>query len=153
MSCQQVQEFEITHDEKDEEISNLKEQLQEAKLRIPTDTVESISLPRPVTVVETEKPTGTDGEARSERSIEIIHNVPRIPLIPTAVAPVLPGSFTHERIPNDKGKKRRGRAPPLDKFSEEDPTVRLDDWLPSLSWVADWYGWLEQETLIQLAGH
>ena len=38
MSCQQVQEFEMTLDEKDEEISNLKEQLREAKLRIPTDT-------------------------------------------------------------------------------------------------------------------
>ena len=76
----------MTLDEKDEEISNLK--LREAKLRIPTDTVESISVPRPVTVVETEKPTGTDGEAGSERSIEIIHDVPRIPLIPMAVAPV-----------------------------------------------------------------
>ena len=103
--------------------------------------------------METEKPTGKDGEAGSERSIEIIHDVPRIPLIPTAVAPVPPGSLTHERIPTDRGKKRRGRALPLDKFSGEDPTVLLDDWLPSLSWVADWYSWSEQETLIQLAGH
>ena len=91
--------------------------------------------------MEIEKPTGTNREAGSERSMEIIQDVPRISLIPTTVAPILQGSFTHVRIPTDRGKKRRGRAPPLDKFSGEDPTVRLDDWLPSLSQVADWYGW------------
>ena len=127
--------IEMTFDEKDEEISNLKEQLREAKLRIPTYTVES---PRPVTVVEIEKLTGTDREAGGERSMEIIQDVQRIPLILTAVTPVLPGSFTHERIPTDSGKKRRGRASLLDKFSGENPTVQLDDWLPSLSRVADW---------------
>ena len=48
---------------------------------------------------------------------------------------------------------RRGRAPPIDKFSAESPEVRLDDWLPSLQRAASWNKWTEEEQLIQLAGH
>ena len=48
---------------------------------------------------------------------------------------------------------RRGRAPPIDKFSGESPEIRLDDWLPSLQRAASWNKWTEEEQLIQLAGH
>ena len=35
---------------------------------------------------------------------------------------------------------RRGKAPPVDPFTGEDPECRLDDWLPTLSRAADWNG-------------
>ena len=50
-------------------------------------------------------------------------------------------------------KPRRGKAPPIDPYTGETPEVRLDDWLPALKRAADWNGWLEEKTLIQLAGH
>ncbi len=49
--------------------------------------------------------------------------------------------------------QRRGRAPPVDAFSGEDPEVQFDDWLPGLQRAAEWNGWTEQELLLQLAGH
>ena len=48
---------------------------------------------------------------------------------------------------------RRGRAPPVDKFTGEDPLVRLDDWLPGLNQASSWNGWSPEKKLIQLAGH
>ena len=48
---------------------------------------------------------------------------------------------------------RHGRAPPIDLFNGEDPSVRLDDWLPGLNLASRWNGWTPEEKLIQLAGH
>ena len=48
---------------------------------------------------------------------------------------------------------RRGRAPPIDIFTGEDPSVRLDDWLPGLNLASRWNDWTPEERLIQLAGH
>ena len=48
---------------------------------------------------------------------------------------------------------RRGKAPPVDAFSGENPEVRFDDWLPALKRAADWNSWDKDELLIQLAGH
>ena len=48
---------------------------------------------------------------------------------------------------------RRGRAPPVDPFSGEAPDVLFEDWMPGLLRAAEWNGWSEHETLIQLAGH
>lgn len=45
---------------------------------------------------------------------------------------------------------RRGKAPPVDPFSSENPEVRLDDWLDR---AAEWNGWSDSEALMQLAGH
>ena len=50
-------------------------------------------------------------------------------------------------------KSRRGKAPPVDPFTGEDPEIRLDDWLPSLERAATWNEWTEEEHLLQLAGH
>ena len=47
---------------------------------------------------------------------------------------------------------RRGKAPPVDPFTGEEPETRLDDWLPSLKHAATWNEWTEGE-LLQLAGH
>ena len=50
-------------------------------------------------------------------------------------------------------RQRRGKAPPVDAFTGENPEVRLDDWLPALQRAAEWNIWGQDELLIQLAGH
>ena len=50
-------------------------------------------------------------------------------------------------------KPRKGKAPPVEMFSGEDPNIRFDDWLPSLNRAAVWNGWSMEEKIIQLAGH
>ena len=49
--------------------------------------------------------------------------------------------------------KRRGKAPPIDQFTGENPEVRFEDWFPSLRRASRWNGWSDEELLIQLAGH
>ena len=49
--------------------------------------------------------------------------------------------------------QRRGKAPPIDFFTGEDPEMRLDNWLPTLERASVWNGWSEKETLLQLAGY
>ena len=49
--------------------------------------------------------------------------------------------------------QRRGKAPPVEMFTGEDPDNRLDDWLPMLQRAARWNNWTADELLIQLAGH
>ena len=48
---------------------------------------------------------------------------------------------------------RRGKAPPVDSFSGDTDEITFDDWLPALQRAAEWNGWSEAETLMQLAGH
>ena len=48
---------------------------------------------------------------------------------------------------------RRGKAPPVDSFTGENPEVILDDWLPSLKRASQWNGWTPDELLLQFAGH
>ena len=57
--------------------------------------------------------------------------------------PIIPPSRPH----------RKGKAPPIDQYTGENPEVRFDDWLPTLTRTASWNGWSESEKLIQLAGH
>ena len=49
--------------------------------------------------------------------------------------------------------QRRGRAPPIEFFSGEDPAITVDDWLPSLERASSWNGWSTSEKLMQLPGH
>ena len=49
--------------------------------------------------------------------------------------------------------RRRGKAPPIDAFTGEDPETRFDDWLPSLRRAAEWNAWEPDELLLQLVGH
>ena len=46
-----------------------------------------------------------------------------------------------------------GKAPPVDRFTVEDPQIRFNDWLPTLNRATVWNGWSEEETLMQLAGY
>ena len=48
---------------------------------------------------------------------------------------------------------RRGKAPPVNEFSGEDPECLLEDWLPSLERTSLWNAWSEEEQMIQLAGY
>ena len=48
---------------------------------------------------------------------------------------------------------RRGKAPPVNEFSGEDPECLLEDWLPSFERASLWNAWSEEEQMIQLAGH
>ena len=48
---------------------------------------------------------------------------------------------------------RRGKAPPVNEFSGEDPECLLEDWLPSLERTSLWNTWSEEEQMIQLAGY
>ena len=45
----------------------------------------------------------------------------------------------------------KGKAPPVDSFTGMDPEFWLDDWIPALLRASKWYGWSEDEELIQLA--
>ena len=47
----------------------------------------------------------------------------------------------------------RGKAPPVDSFTGENQEFRIDDWLPALERASTWNGWIEEEHLMQLAGH
>ena len=62
-----------------------------------------------------------------------------------------PSLMLRESLP--PGRPRRGKAPPVDVFTGENPEILLDDWLPALQRAATWNGWTQQEHLIQLAGY
>ena len=49
--------------------------------------------------------------------------------------------------------RKRGKAPPIEYFSAENPEILLDDWLPTVERAAKWNGWNEEEHLMQLEGH
>ena len=80
-----------------------------------------------------------------------------IPILPVVHVP----SSVHGETSSVRGEAsssastqaRRGKAPPLSKFSGEDPECLLDDWLPSIERASTWNAWSEEDRLIQLAGH
>ena len=47
--------------------------------------------------------------------------------------------------------QRKGKAPPIDQFTGENPEIRFEDWLPSLTRASRWNRWTPEEDLIQLA--
>ena len=65
--------------------------------------------------------------------------------------PTTPQDFVYPFEMQNRG--RRGKAPPIDPFSGENPEVTIEEWLPSLQRAVDWNEWTEQEIFIQLAGH
>ena len=65
-----------------------------------------------------------------------------------SVEPTHPPHSSHASVPT-----RRGKAPPVNEFSGDDPECLLEDWLPSLERASLWNAWSEEEKMIQLAGH
>ena len=103
MSCEQVEEFDVTLTSKDQEITQLKIQL---------------------------------AERAGQR-------VSSLPFTDNSTSDPLSSPTSRE--------SRKGGAPPIGIFSDENPEV--DKWLPSLQRAAHWNSWTEEEQLIQLAGH
>ena len=71
-------------------------------------------------------------------------------------SPVRHGDSGSESDPHDVASTRgsfppskcRGKAPPVDTFTGEDPELRFEDWLPALQRAAHWNGWSPDEQLI-----
>ena len=80
-------------------------------------------------------------------------DLPTITSPPYSLAYPAPGGHPHygEHVPSDL--TRRGRAPPIQFFSGEDPAVTVDDWLPSLERASAWNGWSITEKLMQLPAY
>ena len=71
----------------------------------------------------------------------------------TRTVPPLATSLVHTAEHEAVRRPRRGKAPPVDPFTGENPAIRLDEWLPSLQRASRWNGWSSEEELMQLAGH
>ena len=69
---------------------------------------------------------------------------------PSSASRLVPDS--HSVDPAD-GRRRQGKAPPIEFFSGEDFSILLDDWLPSLERAATWNGWTPEDKLMQLPGY
>jgi len=63
------------------------------------------------------------------------------------------GPTTSDRGAGSDRGRRRGKAPPVDPFTGDDPEIRFDDWLPALTRASYWNDWSLEENLLQLAGH
>ena len=63
------------------------------------------------------------------------------------------GEITHSNHSSTSTQQRRGRAPPIEFFTGEDPAINVDDWLPSLERASSWNGWSTTEKLMQLPGY
>ena len=59
----------------------------------------------------------------------------------------------HNHFTGNGTQQRRGRAPPIEFFSGEDPGITVDDWLPSLERASSWNEWSKSEKLMQLPGY
>ena len=66
--------------------------------------------------------------------------------------PLVPPGDSHSLTVHEPP-RRRGKAPPIDQYTGEDPEIRFEDWLPGLQRAARWNGWTDEETLMQLTGH
>ena len=125
MNCEQLAEYDAATTAIDEEMAALREQLRVAELAARTT-------PGPGT--EEAAAVGGRGTAGT-----------RMDAMVTEVS-----GARHEL---SHVSRRRGKAPPVDSFTGEDPEIQLDDWLPTLLRASQWNEWVPEELLMQLAGH
>ena len=57
------------------------------------------------------------------------------------------------QVDHSRQVRGRGKAPPVDPFTGEQPDVLWEDWLSTFERASTWNGWSESEKLLQLAGH
>lgn len=128
LNCEQLAQYDAEGMSKDAEIASLKARLRELESDSSEVPRESMDPP----------PTHATGiESLSARTATVpAHATP-----PPGPEPVT------SRAP------RRGKAPPVDAFTGENPEVRFEDWLPTLERAASWNGWSNEERLMQLAGY
>ena len=72
---------------------------------------------------------------------------------PTAGSVITRGTTPEADRTELRQQARRGKGPPIDHFAGEDPRIELDDWLKALERASKWYNWMDDEKLMQLAGH
>ncbi len=129
INCEQISMYHTECSDKDDEISVLRARVVEIEAAGATGhstDVQGVSTPVHATL--------SARKTRDETSSSIVH--------PWRVL---------ERPTLKVG--RRGKPPPVDSFSSENPEDRFEDWLPTLERAAQWNGWSDEETLLQLAGH
>jgi len=64
------------------------------------------------------------------------------PSVSTSITPIT-HSYLSSTVPSSSAftpVQRRGKAPPIDPFTGENPEIRLDDWLPTLERASVWNG-------------
>ena len=130
LNCDQIARYDTELVERESEVTALRTQLEAEKKRTVSREVE---VPPTPTAVEREL---------FEHGPTPGHSVSRGVASPSTSRGVAPSST-----------ERRGRAPPVDPFTGENPELRLDDWLPNLERAAKWNNWNEDELLLQFAGH
>ena len=129
-NCSLAREFEEIVQAKDDEIAELKRQLAaKSTVTTPLRASAPVFVSGRVSVSE----SGSVGDVAGD-----LHETPTDDSFP--VTTVATGV-------------RRGKAPPVDSFSGEDESIRLDDWLPTFVRASTWNRWKEEDQLIQLAGH
>jgi len=117
MNCAQVYAFDEAITAKDSEIETLRAKVDELQAPPGSPPMDS---------------TATVPERRP-----FIH--PPMPGTHTDITPVVTHSV------HASGLTRRGKAPPVNEFSGEDPDILLDDWLPSLKRASQWNAWSEED--------
>ena len=171
MNCHQLNVHESELHDKDVEIIRLQNCLHVAEARVvtpvsETETTDRGPPPAPVTPPVPVTPPASDTR--------------RVPVTPPA--PVHVSSRTGEGVVSERrpvpessdavptamsvavkeasvepagvvSVQRKGKAPPIDQFTGENPEIRFEDWLPSLTRASRWNRWTPEEDLIQLAGY
>lgn len=121
-------------------MTRCKEQLWAQKPREFEEMSNARRLPRPPTVMvgDGKRAMVPSGSTSAEPEKETSTNWEAVP---TTTRPVLPSDdplVVTVVTDTSLSKRRREKAPPINKFSAEDPNLRFNDWLPSLVRVAEW---------------
>ena len=127
-SCEQMADYDAIIAEKETEIATLKSRVAELEAW-----------------GHTPEPSAHDSGHPPRRLPE-----PTTPARPPRASAVLSPAGTHSSA---RVASRHGKAPPIDSFDGENTDMRFDDCFPMLQRATTWYGWSEEETLLQLAGH
>ena len=145
MNCQQLAEYDGALTAKDQEIAELKTWLQQqAQPQAPPSQQENDTAREHQQ--DSSQPTDPErGEVRAR-----LDSTPPTP--PSAQRRQVEIDI-HPDTQEDITRRRRGRAPPIDPFTGEDPEICFDDWLPSLQRASQWNQWTVGDQLMQLAGH
>ena len=142
INCQQLAEYDEALAQKDQEIVELTAQLrrltESSKVHVGDSTHHEPS---------TDVPASGVLPSRTYTTVRLP------PPTPTTREGDTPEVGSQLGLQDSHSGKRRGKAPPIDPFTSENPEIRLDDWLPSLQRASRWNQWTEEEQLIQLAGH
>ena len=126
-NCEQSAQMDLILQDKDAEIAELREQLAALK-------VQTLAPPLSQRMPHNSK-----------------YKTPRAATRPDSA--VVPMGILREELESRPPPTRRGKAPPVDPFTGENPAIRAEDWFPSLERTANWNGWNSEELLTQLAGH